>query len=377
MLATGPGHLVTPVIWHLASARWHWHGPRSRISTAPPRGEVVGDAPAHRLPDRSSAPRPSRRTMRRPSGDVTIACRRSELAVAVERRWRRAAAGSRRRATATTVRSATSDVERPPGSSIAATAVARPPVVAPDLDRDDALARRGDTDVQGERSGDARAKAEAPHAGRGQHQRRELTLVQLAQPAYPRCLGPASERRRQAGTRRAGPPGARCSSRSVGPAPSQDAAAGRPCHRISLAVRQHERIARVLPRQHGGDVEPFRQDGRHVLGAVDREIHLLAQQRVLELLDEQPLAAHLGQGRSSCRRSPAGLHDHQLDLGGRALRAGRRPSGPARARAGCRASRACSAVTTASAEAASRDDRAARLTRRSAARRKSRLSASA
>src|SRR5439155_16479013 len=44
-------------------------------------------------------------------------------------------------------------------------------------------------------------------------------------------------------------------------------------------------------RKHARDRESLRQDRRHVLAAVDREIDLVAQQRVLDFLHEEALAA--------------------------------------------------------------------------------------
>ena len=60
---------------------------------------------------------------------------------------------------------------------------------------------------------------------------------------------------------------------------------------------QHHGVARILARQHGADLQALRQHHRHVLAAVHRQVDLVAEQRILDLLDEQPLAADLRQRR--------------------------------------------------------------------------------
>jgi hypothetical protein len=55
--------------------------------------------------------------------------------------------------------------------------------------------------------------------------------------------------------------------------------------------------ARILARQYRPELEALGQDGRHVLAAVDGEVDVAGEQRVLDLLHEQPLAANLGQRR--------------------------------------------------------------------------------
>ena len=56
-----------------------------------------------------------------------------------------------------------------------------------------------------------------------------------------------------------------------------------------------QRVAWVGPGQHGRHDQPLGQPGRHVLHRVHREIDGAAQQRLLDLLGEQPLAADVGQ----------------------------------------------------------------------------------
>ena len=81
------------------------------------------------------------------------------------------------------------------------------------------------------------------------------------------------------------------------------------------------------------------QNGRHVLAAVDGQIDLAGEQRVLDFLDEQPLAADLRQrrvGEPVARR----LDDDDLAVRRRSSRAAaRRQRRPETARARCRVSR--------------------------------------
>ena len=45
-----------------------------------------------------------------------------------------------------------------------------------------------------------------------------------------------------------------------------------------------------------GDFEALGQHGRHVLGTVDRQIDIAAQQRFFDLLDEETFSSRLGEG---------------------------------------------------------------------------------
>ena len=111
------------------------------------------------------------------------------------------------------------------------------------------------------------------------------------------------------------------------------------------AVAQHARVARILARQHRGDVESLGQHGRHVLGAVHRKVDLAREQRVVDLLHEQPLAAGVGSG-ACCSRSPVVVMttSSTRDAGG-LEQAGDRPRLPP-ARARCRACRARASRST-------------------------------
>ncbi len=65
--------------------------------------------------------------------------------------------------------------------------------------------------------------------------------------------------------------------------------------RMPDSAGQHERIARILARQDRRHRQIRLELGGHVLGAVHREVHVLAQERVLDFLDEQALGAGLGE----------------------------------------------------------------------------------
>ena len=112
-----------------------------------------------------------------------------------------------------------------------------------------------------------------------------------------------------------------------------DHRAGRQGGEIFMA-RRDERIARVLAREDRGEREARRQLGRHVLHRVHRDVGAALGQRRLQLLDEQALAALLGE-----------RHVEQF-VAARRQRHQRRRAGP-----GCSASRralTCSACHSAS-----------------------------
>jgi len=59
--------------------------------------------------------------------------------------------------------------------------------------------------------------------------------------------------------------------------------------------RADQRVPDIRARQQGADHEPVRQPGRHVLHGMDGDVDPTVQQRLLDLLREQSLAADLGQ----------------------------------------------------------------------------------
>ena len=93
----------------------------------------------------------------------------------------------------------------------------------------------------------------------------------------------------------------------------------------ALARDQH--VARIGARQHRADRQARRQPGRQVLHRVHRKIDPAVEQRRLELLAEQPLAAELGE--RPVDHAIAGRADHH-DL--ERARLGERRDRPRRAR---------------------------------------------
>jgi len=60
-------------------------------------------------------------------------------------------------------------------------------------------------------------------------------------------------------------------------------------------VRRHEGIPGVFPLHDRRELKALRQHHGNVLERVDREVGAPFRERGLELLDEETLAAHLGQ----------------------------------------------------------------------------------
>jgi hypothetical protein len=70
-------------------------------------------------------------------------------------------------------------------------------------------------------------------------------------------------------------------------------------------------IAGIFARQHCGNCEPRRQRDGNILHRVNRQIDALIQQRLFQLLGEQPLATGFGQ-RTIQNAVTGGFHGHQL-----------------------------------------------------------------
>ena len=84
------------------------------------------------------------------------------------------------------------------------------------------------------------------------------------------------------------------------------------------AGRQHQRVPGVPARQRGRDVETVRQFRRHVLRAVNGKIDGTVQKRVLDLFHEEPLGPRLGE-RTFLEAVAARLDDDELDARAGAL----------------------------------------------------------
>ena len=155
---------------------------------------------------------------------------------------------------------------------------------------------------------DAIAEAEPAQAGGGEHQRVVFSRIELAQArvdvAADRRERGAGEGRRQL---RDAPDAARADARRAaqGGERRRDVAPRR--------RRQHEGVAGIFPRQRGRDRQPVRKHRGHVLGAVHRHVDGVVEQRVFDLLDEQPLGADFRYRR---RLQPVAgcLDDDQLDV---------------------------------------------------------------
>jgi hypothetical protein len=90
-----------------------------------------------------------------------------------------------------------------------------------------------------------------------------------------------------------------------------------PAQDFRLAADEH--IARVFAREHGHDREPRRQQGRQILRRMHRQIDLVRDQGLLDLLGEQALAADLGE-RPILDHIAAGADDLELEcLGGKTM----------------------------------------------------------
>ena len=71
-------------------------------------------------------------------------------------------------------------------------------------------------------------------------------------------------------------------------------------------------VADIGARQEARERQALRQEGRHVLGRVNREIDPAVDQRLLDLLGEQAFAAEIGE-RPVAHEIARGADDHDLD----------------------------------------------------------------
>ncbi len=157
-------------------------------------------------------------------------------------------------------------------------------LAAADLQAQRALPGRRNHLVDRKARANAVAQAQAHQAGRGQHDRVVAAFVELAQAGVEVA---AQRRHAQVGTQR---------QQLRHPAQAGGA------HQRALRqfgdrrpLRRNEGIARILAIQHRHQLEAGGQLHRHVLERVHGQVRGARFQRGLELLDEQPLAADLGQ----------------------------------------------------------------------------------
>jgi len=91
---------------------------------------------------------------------------------------------------------------------------------------------------------------------------------------------------------------------------AQACTARQPAQAAGAMRDQH--VARILPPWHGRDAEPGCKGGRKILHRVHGEVDRSRKQRFFDLLDEQPLAADLGE-RAALDAVAAGADVHELD----------------------------------------------------------------
>ncbi len=178
---------------------------------------------------------------------------------------------------------------------------ARARVVAADLDPDRALRHGGQHLLRRQHRGGRAAHFETLEPGHGQERGIDLTLGQLAQAG----LDVAAQRHHlDIGPRQ----------QHLGLAAQRGGAHDRARRQRGQAVAavREQGVARVLARQDGGDLQALGQPGRHVLHGVHRDVDAPLEQRLLDLLGEQALAADLGE-RAVLHRVAGGLDDDDLD----------------------------------------------------------------
>ena len=170
-------------------------------------------------------------------------------------------------------------------------------VVRARLERERALSRRGDHHVRAQRRGVGRRDAETDEAGQREHGGVDRAVSDLPQTrvdvAAQIVHGHARERPEQL---RASPD------------------AGRSDHRAGRERRftQHQHVRRIHAGRDGGDHQPLVVLGRKILGRVDRDVDLVAFERVEDRVDEQPFQPG---GRVARRRALVARRRHRDDLG--------------------------------------------------------------
>ena len=155
--------------------------------------------------------------------------------------------------------------------------------VVADLDAERALARRRQADGRIEQAADAPAQAQAFQARGGQHDGVVVAAIELAEPGVEVAAQRLDRQLRMA----------RADLRLAAQAGRADGAR-RQLGQRGVGVGD-EGVARVGALEHGAQLERGLQIDRHVLQGVHGQIGAAVEQGGFEFLDEQALAAHLGQ----------------------------------------------------------------------------------
>jgi len=163
-------------------------------------------------------------------------------------------------------------------------------VALPNLDCDDALSRRRHAEFDGQECRDASAPLQSSKSSRGQHESIIVAGVQFPE-ARIQIAAHRQECRRRREVHELGdsPDAARTDSRRA----SERLPDSIDLLFRTLSGRQHDCVPWIFSRQHAGDLEPLREQCRHVFAAVNGEVHLAGEQRILDFLHEQALAADL------------------------------------------------------------------------------------
>ncbi len=178
-------------------------------------------------------------------------------------------------------------------------------VVEPALDADRALAGGRQAFGGGEAGGDARLETEAPEPRARQHDRVELSGVELAEPGLDVAAQRLDHRVLARGTHLRASPQARGADARFGRQRGERRGVDTPAH--------DQRVARVAPLADRLEPEPLGKLGRHVLHRVHRHVRAAVVESGLELLDEPALAADARQ-RRRLEAVAAGRDRHELHL---------------------------------------------------------------
>ena len=152
------------------------------------------------------------------------------------------------------------------------------------LESERALAYRRKHDFARQDLGRKLSLAEPFEAAQREHQRIDLTGVQLADPRV-HIAADRNDRQIRSLPQQLGlaPQGSRPDPRTLWQS------------REVRRLRRQKRVARVVACQHTRNRQPLREPSLQILQGMHRQINLPGDQRLLDLLDEQALAADLGE----------------------------------------------------------------------------------